>query len=77
MAFNKEANEETVTYIPGDIEDAGPLCLRLLTHLKGIQLGKVDDKFGWRVEVSEEDGKNVVGSSPNGNGEEQTVDQLD
>ena len=77
MAFNKEANEETVTYIPEGVEDAGPLCLRLLTQLKGIQVGKVDDKFGWRVEVSEEDGKKVVGTASNGNGEEQTVDQLD
>lgn len=76
MSYNKETNEETVTYIAQEVEDAGPICLRLLTQLKGIQLGKVEDTFGWRFEVSEEDGKKVVGEK-NGNGEVQSVDQLD
>jgi len=68
--------EETVTYIPEGVEDAGALCLRLLTQLKGIQQGKVEDTFGWRFEVREEDAKAIVASG-NGDGEEPTVDQLD
>lgn len=69
--------EETVTYIPEGQEDAGPVCLRLLAQLKGIQLGKVEDSFGWRLEVREEDGKAVVGEIAASNSDGQTVDQLD
>ena len=68
---------ETVTYVPDSEEDAGPLCLRLLTHLKGIQLGKVKDDFGWCHQVTAEDGKKVVGESPPNGAKDQTVDQLD
>jgi branched-chain amino acid aminotransferase len=70
--------EETTTYIPDSQEDAGSLCVKLLTQLKGIQLGKVEDQFGWCFKVEEADGKKVVGengTSDNANG--QTVDQLD
>ncbi|KAB5580289.1 branched-chain amino acid aminotransferase II, partial [Coniochaeta sp. 2T2.1] len=68
--------EETITYIPDSVEDAGPLAVKLLTQLKAIQLGKVEDKFGWCFKVEEEDGKKVVGERENGNGNGQTVDQL-
>ncbi len=54
--------EETVTYIPDSQEDAGPLCIRLLTQLKAIQLGKTKDDFGWCFAVSEEDGLKVAGT---------------
>lgn len=54
-------DEETITYIPEAQEDAGPVCIKLLTQLKGIQLGKVEDKFGWCFPVSEADGQKVVG----------------
>ncbi|KFH48702.1 putative branched-chain-amino-acid aminotransferase-like protein [Hapsidospora chrysogenum ATCC 11550] len=46
---------ETVTFLPASQEEAGPVCLKLLTQLKGIQLGKVADEFGWRVEIAEGD----------------------
>ncbi|KAG5926542.1 hypothetical protein E4U42_003164, partial [Claviceps africana] len=49
------AEDDTVTYIPEGTDEAGPLCLRLLTHLQAIQLGKVPDEFGWRCEVTEGD----------------------
>jgi hypothetical protein len=52
--------EETITYIPDNIEEPGPLCTKLLAQLKGIQLGKLEDSFGWRFEVTEEDGKRVL-----------------
>jgi branched-chain amino acid aminotransferase len=69
---------ETITYIPDSQEDAGILAVKLLTQLKAIQLGKVEDKFGWCFKVEEADGRKVApeqSSGPNGNG--QTVDQLD
>ncbi|KAL8397224.1 hypothetical protein RB594_004080 [Gaeumannomyces avenae] len=55
--------EETVTYIPASQDDAGPLCLRLLAQLKGIQLGKVKDEFGWCAAVSQEDGAKAEGTA--------------
>lgn len=47
--------QEVITYIPDAQEEAGPVCIKLLTQLKAIQLGKAEDKFGWRFEVSEKD----------------------
>jgi len=62
------AGQETVTYVAEGEEDAGPLCLRLLTHLKGIQLGKLQDEFGWCRQVSAEDGAKVTGGETLSNG---------
>ena len=56
---SNEDGTETVTYLPDSQEDAGPICLRLLGELKGIQLGKVEDKFGWCFEVTEKDGEGI------------------
>ncbi|KAJ4297377.1 hypothetical protein N0V88_004296 [Collariella sp. IMI 366227] len=68
--------EETITYIPEGNEEPGALCVKLLSQLKGIQLGKINDEFGWRFEVTGEDAKRVVDEEvANNNG--QTVDQLD
>ncbi|KAK3362386.1 aminotransferase [Lasiosphaeria hispida] len=71
-----KGEEETISYMPEGQEDAGNLCIKLLTQLKGIQLGKISDEFGWRFEVKEEDGKSIVGENGSSNGG-QTVDQLD
>ncbi|KAK4672737.1 hypothetical protein QC763_105690 [Podospora pseudopauciseta] len=69
---------ETVTYIPEGIEEPGEICTKLLEQLKGIQLGKIEDKFGWRFEVTEQDGKSVVGESDSGGAADAgSVDQLD
>ena len=75
---SSDAGSETVMYIPTTQEDAGPVCLRVLTQLKAIQLGKVKDEFGWRFAVTADHGK-VEGAvaDANGNGASQTVDQLD
>ncbi|AEO53736.1 hypothetical protein MYCTH_2122605 [Thermothelomyces thermophilus ATCC 42464] len=69
--------QETVTYTPDDSDEPGPLCLKLLAELKGIQLGKIEDRFGWRFEVTKDDAKHVVGEAKAGVANEQTVDQLD
>jgi len=71
-----ENGEETVTYLRASQEEPGPVCVKLLAQLKGIQLGKVEDKFGWCFKVSEEDGAAVLGESAQ-NGEEPSVDQMD
>ncbi|KAK0730944.1 aminotransferase [Lasiosphaeris hirsuta] len=71
-----KGEEETISYMPKGQEEAGSLCIKLLTQLKGIQLGKVSDEFGWRFEVKEEDGKSIVGENEPPSGD-QTVDQLD
>lgn len=58
------------------MEDAGEVCLRLLTTLKGIQLGKIKDDFGWRFEVREEDGAKVEGVPAEGRNGATTVGQM-
>ncbi|KAK0761271.1 hypothetical protein N5P37_006219 [Trichoderma harzianum] len=73
----KTAEAETVTYIPEGQEDAGPVCLKVLTDLKGIQLGKKEDKFGWRFAVTEADGKDIAGVNGVHEADAQTVDQMD
>lgn len=50
---------ETVSYLPDAQEDAGSICLRLLGELKGIQLGSVEDRFGWCFKVSGKDGEGI------------------
>ncbi|KAI1500057.1 aminotransferase [Biscogniauxia marginata] len=77
LAADKGA--EIVTYIPDANEDAGPICLRLLTQLKAVQLGKVKDDFNWCFAVSREDGTKVAGetTATNGNGNGHTIGQLD
>ncbi|GAO13526.1 hypothetical protein UVI_02015980 [Ustilaginoidea virens] len=49
------ADADVVTYIPDGQAGAGPVCLKLLSHLKAIQSGKAADEFGWRCEVGEGD----------------------
>ncbi|KAF2749616.1 branched-chain amino acid aminotransferase II [Sporormia fimetaria CBS 119925] len=34
-------------------KEPGPVCVKLLTTLKGIQLGKIEDKQGWLIRVDE------------------------
>ncbi|KAK3197032.1 hypothetical protein GRF29_1536g326271 [Pseudopithomyces chartarum] len=66
-----ESKNEKISYKDA-AEEPGPACVKLLSTLKGIQLGKIEDKQGWRVQVEKPQlwGKNGV------NGEEETVDQL-
>ncbi|KAL5379071.1 hypothetical protein DPSP01_008706 [Paraphaeosphaeria sporulosa] len=66
-----ESKGEKISYKDA-AEEPGPACVKLLTTLKGIQLGKIEDKQGWRLNVErpQQWGKNGV------NGAEETVDQL-
>ena len=69
---------ETVTFLGKEIEEAGPICLKLLTQLKAIQLGKAEDQFGWRTEVSPADCK-IEGAPEQATNGTKTpaVDQMD
>lgn len=75
--LSTEGGSEKVTYISEANEDAGPICLRLLTQLKGIQLGKVKDDFNWCVAVGREDGIKVTGETNGAHKNGETIDQLD
>lgn len=75
--LSTEDKSEKITYIQDSQEDAGPICLRLLSQLKGIQLGKVKDDFNWNAPVTEADGQKAEGAPKSTNGEGQTVDQMD
>ena len=69
--------QETVTYIPKEQKDAGPVHLKLLAQLMGIQLGKVKDEFGWCYHVSGDDGTNIAADKSSGAVNGQTADYLD
>ncbi|ORY66087.1 aminotransferase [Pseudomassariella vexata] len=75
LSSDKQA--EKVNYIEESQEDAGPVCLKLLTQLKAIQLGKAKDEFGWCAPVTAEDGAKITGVPKATKGDGQTVDQLD
>lgn len=64
---------ETVTYLKEGQGEPGPLFGKLLSHLKGIQAGKIEEDFGWRAVLNEKDTN--VASQVNGNGAK-TVDEL-
>ncbi|KAH8881489.1 branched-chain amino acid aminotransferase II [Thozetella sp. PMI_491] len=70
-------SDELITYIPKSQEDAGPIALKLLSQLKGIQLGKIEDKFGWNFKVENADGQAIANQNGTSNGASLTVDQLD
>lgn len=57
-------------------DEPGPVCVKLLTMLKGIQLGKIKDEFGWLDRVEKPEGY-VNGSAGNGDGNgDDNVDRL-
>ncbi|KAI1756484.1 branched-chain amino acid aminotransferase II [Xylaria castorea] len=68
--LSSDQDSEKVTYAPDSqsAEDVGPVCTRLLTQLRAIQLGKVQDEFNWCFPVSREDGTKVAGETDKTNG---------
>ncbi|MCJ1416653.1 hypothetical protein MMC32_002991 [Xylographa parallela] len=64
----------------GGGDEPGPCCVRLLTTLKGIQQGKIEDKFGWLEYVEEAKGfvnefnEHMNGEATNGLGT--SIDKL-
>jgi len=74
-SITMESKGDKFEYQNGSNEP-GPLCVKLLTMLKGIQLGKIKDEFGWLDRVEKPEGY-VNGSAVNGdaNGDD-NVDRL-
>lgn len=57
-SITRESRSDSTTYIPAGSEEPGPVFTKLLTTLKGIQLGKIKDTFDWNSEVKEVDPNN-------------------
>jgi branched-chain amino acid aminotransferase len=57
-------------YLTGD--EPGPVCVKLLTTLKGVQQGKIADQWGWLDRVPEPKGF----AKSNGVEENKTIDEL-
>lgn len=49
-SITSDSKNETIDYITAS-EAPGPICVRLLQTLKGIQAGTVKDSFGWLDQV--------------------------
>jgi branched-chain amino acid aminotransferase len=58
-----DSKSETFTYLTA--EEPGPVAVKLLTTLKGIQVGKIKDTFGWNDVVPEPKGY-TSGEATNG-----------
>jgi len=50
-SITSRSNNEKFDYLSSD--EPGPVCVRLLTTLKGVQQGKVKDQWGWLDQVPE------------------------
>lgn len=72
-----EKDSEKVTYAPNEraADDIGPICTRLLTQLRAIQLGKVEDEFNWRFPITREDGAKILNNKSTTNGNSHTNGQ--
>ncbi|RDW64127.1 hypothetical protein BP5796_10629 [Coleophoma crateriformis] len=54
-SITRDSVVQTSQYIAEDSEEPGPVCLKLISTLQGIQRGKLEDTFGWTVKVSQVD----------------------
>lgn len=52
---SRHADAETVAYMDASQTDPGPVCRKLLAHLRALQSGEAADEFGWRHLVTEAD----------------------
>ena len=75
-SITRLSDNKTSTFISESTSEPGPICLKLLTTLKGIQQGKIKDTFGWNSLVEKVDIKkySVEGQTNGVNGE--NIDQL-
>ncbi|KAI9739809.1 MAG: hypothetical protein M1834_006530 [Cirrosporium novae-zelandiae] len=51
-SITMKSKGDKVTY-DGVVDAPGPICAKLLSTLRGIQTGNLDDTFGWRHDVKE------------------------
>lgn len=67
-SITRKSDNKTSQYIEADSEEPGPICIKLLTTLKGIQQGKIKDTFGWNSTVEEVDIEKYTAEQRNGKG---------
>ncbi|KAL0254692.1 hypothetical protein SLS55_009214 [Diplodia seriata] len=70
----RRSTNDKFEYVKGD--EPGPLCVKLLASLQGIQRGKLDDPFGWRDSIQEAKGYKVRGGGDASNGAADSIDKL-
>lgn len=75
-SITRLSDNKTSTYIPESTEEPGPICLKLLSTLKGIQLGKIKDTFGWNSLVEEVDIEKYATGEQTNRVNEENVDKL-
>lgn len=51
-SITRKSTGDVIEYNSGSAEP-GPNCAKLLDILKGVQMGKIEDKFGWCTNVTE------------------------
>ncbi|KAI9809918.1 MAG: hypothetical protein M1825_000351 [Sarcosagium campestre] len=71
---HRSAND-TFTFNGGN-QEPGPICTRLLTALKGIQQGKIEDTFGWCDIVTAPEHYQGHSSGAEANGVPGSIDKL-
>jgi branched-chain amino acid aminotransferase len=62
-SITRESDARTSTFIDASSEEPGPICLKLLSTLKGVQLGKIEDTFGWNSKVEAVDVKQYAAAA--------------
>lgn len=75
-SITRKSDNETSQYIEAESEEPGPICIKLLTTLKGIQAGKIKDTFGWTSKVEAVDINKYAAEAHNNGVNGQNVDQL-
>jgi branched-chain amino acid aminotransferase len=74
-SITRKSRSETSEYIAADSEEPGPICVKLLTTLKGVQSGKIQDTFGWNSKVEQVDLKKYTAAGET-NGQSAAIDKL-
>lgn len=74
-SITMESKGERFDYPVTESLEPGPVCLKLLTTLKGIQQGKIKDGFGWNMEVTAPP-KGFASSEMNGGVNHNVIDEL-
>lgn len=75
-SITRLSDNKTSTYGPEGSDEPGPVCTKLLTTLKGIQLGKIKDLFGWNSKVEEMDLKKYAAGEQASGVNAEHVDKL-
>ncbi|KAI9814814.1 MAG: hypothetical protein M1827_003080 [Pycnora praestabilis] len=73
-----KSKNEKFTY-QNESDEPGPVCVKFLTTLQGIQKGKIKDTFGWLEQVKQPKGYGGKATTSNGditNGVGASVDKL-